>query len=53
MSRSGVAGILHYAEAVRDGKLTIPIERIMPLADAAAAQGIAEKGGVARIILTA
>ena len=42
----------HYAEAVRDGKLTIPIERIMPLADAAAAQAIAEKGGTAKIILT-
>ncbi|GLV60498.1 NADPH:quinone reductase [Dictyobacter sp. S3.2.2.5] len=47
------AQILRYAEAVRDGKLTIPIERIMPLADAAEAQGIAEKGGVAKIILSA
>ncbi|GHO62990.1 NADPH:quinone reductase [Ktedonobacter sp. SOSP1-52] len=47
------AQILRYAKAVRDGKLTIPIERIMPLADAAEAQGIAEKGGVAKIILTA
>ncbi|QBD74623.1 NADP-dependent oxidoreductase [Ktedonosporobacter rubrisoli] len=45
------AQILHYAEAVRDGKLTIPIERIMPLAAAAEAQKIAEKGGVAKIIL--
>ena len=44
--------ILHYAEAVRDGKLTIPINRIMPLADAAEAQAIAEKGGSAKIILT-
>jgi NADPH:quinone reductase-like Zn-dependent oxidoreductase len=44
---------LHYAEAVRDGKLTIPIERIMPLADATEAQGIVEKGGIARIVLTA
>jgi hypothetical protein len=33
--------------------LTIPIERIMPLADAAEAQAIAEKGGVAKIVLTA
>ena len=47
------ATILRYAEAVRDGKLTIPIERIMPLADAAEAQAIAEKGGTAKIILTA
>ena len=44
--------ILHYAEAVRDGKLTIPIERIMPLADAAEAQAIAEKGGIAKIVLS-
>jgi hypothetical protein len=33
--------------------LTIPIERIIPLADAAQAQGIAEKGGIAKIVLTA
>ncbi len=47
------ATTLHYAKAVRDGKLTIPIDRIMPLADAAEAQAIAEKGGVAKIVLTA
>ena len=47
------ATILRYAEAVRDGKLTIPVERIMPLADAAEAQAIAEKGSIAKIILTA
>ena len=46
------ATILRYAEAVRDGKLTIPVERIMPLADAAEAQAIAEKGGIAKIVLT-
>ena len=44
--------LLHCAEAVRDGAFTIPIERIMPLADAAAAQVIAEKGGIAKIVLT-
>ncbi len=44
---------LHYAEAVRDGKLTIPIDRIMPLADAAEAHAPAEKGGIAKIVLTA
>ena len=44
---------LRYAEAVRDDKLTIPVERIMPLADAAEAQVIAEKGGIAKIVLTA
>ena len=45
--------ILHYAEAVRDGKLLIPVDRVMPLADAAAAQVVAEKGGIAKIVLTA
>ncbi len=44
--------ILRYAEAVRAGKLTIPIDRIMPFADAAEAQAIAERGGLAKIILT-
>ncbi|HEY0754950.1 MAG TPA: hypothetical protein VGD98_13410 [Ktedonobacteraceae bacterium] len=43
---------LHYAEAVRDGKLSMPIDRIMPLAAAAEAHAIAEKGGSARIALT-
>ena len=41
----------HYAEAVRDGRLTIPIDRIVPLADAAQAHAAAEKGGVAKIVL--
>jgi NADPH:quinone reductase-like Zn-dependent oxidoreductase len=45
--------LLHYAEAARDGKLTIPIDRIMPLADAAEAQVAVEKGGIAKIVLTA
>jgi NADPH:quinone reductase-like Zn-dependent oxidoreductase len=42
----------HYAEAVRDGKLTIPIDHIMPLSEAAEAHAIAEKGGSAKIVLT-
>ena len=39
------------AEAVRDGRLAIPISRIMPLAEAAAAQRIAEQGAGGKIIL--
>jgi NADPH:quinone reductase-like Zn-dependent oxidoreductase len=46
------ATTLHYAEAVRDGRLTIPIDRIAPLARAGEAQAAAEKGGVAKIVLT-
>jgi NADPH:quinone reductase-like Zn-dependent oxidoreductase len=34
---------VHYAEAVRDRRLILPIDRIMPLAAAAEAQALAEK----------
>jgi NADPH:quinone reductase-like Zn-dependent oxidoreductase len=44
---------VHYAEAIRDGRLKLPIERVMPMADAATAHAMAEKGGVGKIILTA
>jgi NADPH:quinone reductase-like Zn-dependent oxidoreductase len=48
------AAFVHYAEAVRDGKLVLPIERMMPLAEAAEAHAILEKGGVlGKIILLA
>jgi NADPH:quinone reductase-like Zn-dependent oxidoreductase len=46
------ATLVHYAEAIRDGKLKLPIDRLMPLADAAEAQTIAEKGGIGKIVLT-
>jgi NADPH:quinone reductase-like Zn-dependent oxidoreductase len=39
------------AEAVRDGKLVIPISRKMPLSEAAEAQAAAEKGGIGKILL--
>ncbi len=39
------------AEAVLDGKLVIPIGRTMPLSEAAAAQALAEKGGIGKILL--
>ncbi len=41
------------AEAVRDGKLVIPISRKLPLSEAAEAQTAAEKGGVGKILLVA
>jgi len=44
---------VHYGEAIRDGKLKLPIESLMPLSDAAKAQALAEKGGIGKIILTA
>ena len=41
------------AEAVRDGKLVIPISEKLPLREAADAQAAAEKGGVGKILLVA
>src|SRR5271166_6330085 len=41
------------AEAVRDGKLEIPISRTLPLSEAAEAQAAAEKGGSGKILLVA
>ena len=41
------------AEAVRDGKLVIPISKKLPLSEAAEAQAEAEKGGVGKILLVA
>lgn len=41
------------AEAVRDGKLVIPISQKLPLSEAAEAQAEAEKGAVGKILLVA
>jgi NADPH:quinone reductase-like Zn-dependent oxidoreductase len=41
------------AEAVRDGKLVIPISQKLALSDAAKAQALAEKGGIGKILLVA
>jgi NADPH:quinone reductase-like Zn-dependent oxidoreductase len=51
-SHRSPATYIHYGEAIRDGKLQIPIGRIMPLSDAAAAHAAAEKGGIGKIVLT-
>jgi NADPH:quinone reductase-like Zn-dependent oxidoreductase len=42
---------LRYAEAVRDGRLSIPVDRVMPLADAAEGLILAQRSGVAKIVL--
>ena len=39
------------AEAVRDGKLVIPISEKLPLSEAAEAQAMVEKGGIGKILL--
>ena len=41
------------AEAVRDGKLVIPISRKLPLRKAAEAQAAAEEGGIGKVLLVA
>jgi NADPH:quinone reductase-like Zn-dependent oxidoreductase len=41
------------AEAVRDGKLVIPIGEKLPLSETAEAQAAAEKAGVGKILLVA
>ncbi|MGA9413549.1 MAG: NADP-dependent oxidoreductase [Terriglobales bacterium] len=41
------------AEAVRNGKLVIPISQKLPLSEAAEAQAAAEKGGSGKILLVA
>ena len=41
------------AEAVRDGKLVIPVSQKLPLSEAAEAQASAEKGGTGKILLVA
>ncbi len=45
------ATIVHYGEAVRDGKLKLPVSEVLPLTEAAAAQARAEKGGSGKIVL--
>ena len=45
--------LVFMAEAVRDGKLVIPISQKLPLSDAAEAQATAEKGAVGKILLVA
>jgi NADPH:quinone reductase-like Zn-dependent oxidoreductase len=48
------AGMLRtMAEAVAARRLVIPIDRMVPLADAAKAHAAAEKGGIGKILLLA
>jgi NADPH:quinone reductase-like Zn-dependent oxidoreductase len=46
------AAYIHYAEAIRDGKLALPVDCVMPLKDAAEAHAAGEKGGIGKIVLT-
>ena len=48
-----MAALRSMAEDVIAGRLVIPIDRMVPLADASAAQAAAEKGGIGKILLLA
>jgi NADPH:quinone reductase-like Zn-dependent oxidoreductase len=50
-STSNAKDLEFMAEAVRDGKLCIPVSQKFPLSDAAAAQAAAEKGASGKILL--
>ena len=52
MAHPDPAALVHYAEAVRDGKLEIPVDRIIPLGEAGEGQAAAEKGGIGKVVLT-
>jgi NADPH:quinone reductase-like Zn-dependent oxidoreductase len=47
------AGLKTLAEDVLAGRLLIPIDRMVPLADAGEAQAVAEKGGIGKVLLLA
>jgi NADPH:quinone reductase-like Zn-dependent oxidoreductase len=51
VSKQDVPTMLHMAEAIRDGKLTIPIGSRLPLSQAAAGHAGMEKGGAGKILL--
>ena len=51
MAHPDSARLAELAEAVAAGKLHIPIGRRLPLAEAATAQTLAEKGGIGKVLL--
>ena len=52
MAHPDAPTLVRYAEAIRDGKLKLPIDRVLPLSEAPAAHAAGEKGGVGKIVLT-
>ena len=52
-SHADASSMIHYAEAIRDGKLALPIDAVLPLAEASVAHEKGEKGGVGKILLRA
>jgi NADPH:quinone reductase-like Zn-dependent oxidoreductase len=52
-SHADAASMRSLAEEIANGKFRIPVERTMPLADAAKAHAEAEKGGIGKVLLLA
>jgi NADPH:quinone reductase-like Zn-dependent oxidoreductase len=52
-SHADAKAMRYYAEAIRDGKLVLPIDAILPLASAWEAHEKGEKGGAGKIVLRA
>ncbi|MBW4038609.1 MAG: NADP-dependent oxidoreductase [Acidobacteria bacterium] len=44
--------VVHYAKAIHEGKLKLPLDRVMPMADVAEAHALAEKGAKGKIVIT-
>jgi NADPH:quinone reductase-like Zn-dependent oxidoreductase len=53
MAAPNAAKLRELAEDVVAGKLLIPVDRMIPLADAAEGQEAAEKGGIGKVLLLA
>lgn len=53
MAQPDAAALGRLAEAVLAKRLVIPVDRMLPLREAAEAQRVAEKGGVGKILLLA
>ena len=52
-SHPDAASMLTLAEDIANGKFKIPVDRMIPLADAAKAHAEAEKGGIGKVLLLA
>lgn len=50
-ARPDASKVREFADAIRDGKFVLPISRRLPLAQAAQAHELAQKGGAGKIIL--
>ena len=50
-SHPDAARMRSLAEDIANGKFKIPVDRMIPLADAAKAQAEAEKGGIGKVLL--